>query len=77
VADGKRQPGFIRKPLQFEFPESQSRTVAASTIGGDQKPISSGIEVSAFKAPPTANRRYCKRSSVMVGAHVHKAFVAP
>src|SRR6266571_4362769 len=77
VADGKRQSGLIRKCLQLQFPESQPRTITAPAIGSDQKCVGSGIELSAFKAPPTTNRCNCKRSRVMVGANVHKSYVAP
>ena len=77
VADGKRQPGLIRQLLQLQFPKSKPGTIAATAVGGDEKLLRSGIQMSAFKAPPTPNGGHREGTRVMVSADVDKAGIAP
>ena len=77
VADGEAKPGFIGQLLQFHFPETQPGTIAASAVGGDENPLRRGIQMSAFKAPPTPNGSDRESPRVMVGANVDKAGIAP
>jgi hypothetical protein len=50
VADGKRQPGLIRKSLQLQFPQSQPGTIAATAVGGDENLLRSGIQMPALQS---------------------------
>ena len=73
MANGQRQAGIVRESLQLQFPESKPRTVAATAIGRDHNLVGVRIDIPAFKAPPSANGCYGKRTRVMVGANVHKS----
>src|SRR5208282_2729068 len=77
VADGEAKPGFIGQLLQFHFPETQPGTIAASAVSGDENSLRPGIQMPTFKAPPPPNGGDRKGPRVMVGAHVHKASIAP
>src|SRR5512135_298206 len=45
------QARLIRQPLQSHLPKVHPRTVAPSTIGGDQQPLGSGVVRLAHRVP--------------------------
>jgi len=77
VADGKNQCGLIGESSRPQFPESHTGIIASTAVGGDENLLRLGIQITAFKAAPTANNGHLQGSRVMVGADIHKAGIAP
>ena len=75
MADRNGQPRVIRQLLQFQFPEPQPGAIAATAIGRDEQLPRLGIQLAAFRSPPTANRRDGESPGVVVGPHVHESRV--
>lgn len=79
VADLDLHVQFVRRLLQFVFPEAVSRAVAAPTVGGDQQPADPRVAVtlSPQSTPPLVDRGHRKLCRVLADADADPCRIAP
>src|SRR5262249_13115614 len=76
MTHGDGEPGPIREPLQFPFPEPDARAVAAAGVRSDHQRSRAGIRATPHLLPPPANRMAGKASGVVVNPDADPAFIA-
>jgi hypothetical protein len=70
MADSDGDPEFIGQDLQFAFPQTHSRAVAATAISGDQQPRRARIAGGAEFIPPAPDALDGEGRSVVVDAEI-------
>src|SRR5213594_672649 len=76
VTYSDRSADFIRQPLEFDLPSTQTGSVAPTTVGADQEACRERICSSSVHSPPPANaldREFC---SVVRNPNVHHGAIA-
>src|SRR6516162_603478 len=75
MRNGKLQLPLVRQSLQLPLPQSQSSSVAASRISGNEQALCLGIDSSAHRVPPAPNALYRKSGGVVIHANIDPAAV--
>src|SRR6202040_2218449 len=75
VGDRYSQSGLIGKALQFTFPQTHARAIAAAAIGGDQQPRGGGVALAAEAAPPPPDALDREGGGIMVDPDIDPARV--
>src|ERR1700730_17910268 len=76
VAHRDGEPGAIREPLEFPFPEPEAGAVTPAGIRGDQQRLRVTVHGPPHAPPPAADRLDGKARRVVIDAHAHPAFIA-
>src|SRR5438270_1513109 len=76
VTDGDREAGAIREALQFPFPQSEARPLAATGIGSDDERAGLRIRRPPHAVPPAADRVYRNAGPVVIDADADPPFIA-
>lgn len=76
VAHGNEKTSFIRQFLQFQFPQPQAPSIAATAVCRNQQAVRLRIEAPAFMTPPAPDRGHRKRTGVMISTDVDKSDIA-
>jgi hypothetical protein len=76
MADRNGKTNLVGKTLEFPFPQTQSRTIAASRICRDQQPFSLGVRALSFSPPPCPDRGNGKSRSIMICSNIDETLVA-
>src|ERR1700730_11856385 len=76
VAHRDGEPGAIRQPLEFPFPEAEAGAVTPAGIRGDQQRPGGAVHGPSHDTPPAADRLDRETRRVMIDAHTHPAFIA-
>jgi hypothetical protein len=75
VGDGDSEAGFVGEVLQFDLPQGQARTFAATAIGGNQQAFGGRVSGVAEGAPPATDAFDSEGGSVVVDAEIDPAGV--
>jgi hypothetical protein len=76
MTDRNHQSRLLSQLLELPFPEAETGTVAATTIGGDEERGGSGVVVASQSAPPAPDRSHGEGSRVVVHSHTDPAEIA-
>jgi hypothetical protein len=71
MAHTQLKASLVGKFLEFNLPQSDSRTIAASPISRNQQLMSFWIHFPSHAIPPTANTFYSKCCRTMIGTDVN------
>ena len=73
MTDGNRDLQFIGQVLDLGFPQTQPGSIAAPSIGRNEKSLRLGLVFLPHPSPPTTNGLYRKLRRVMIYAYTHPA----
>jgi hypothetical protein len=77
VADRNGKLRIVRQPLQFHFPQTQARSIAAPAVRSDQQIICCWIKMPPLVPPPATDGRNGESASIVIRPKVYKARIAP
>ena len=76
MSDGNRQPGLVSEDLKFPFPQPYPSTIAATAVGGNQKPGRVGIASLSQGEPPTPDALDGESRGIMIDTDIDPAELA-
>src|SRR5712692_2359666 len=76
MADRNDKSRLLGQLLQFPLPESETRTVAPPTIGGDEERAGARVMLAPKFTPPSPDRGHGEGGGVVVHTHADPAQVA-
>src|SRR5258708_16056115 len=77
VAHRDGEPGVIRQPLQFPFPEPEAGAVTPTRIPGDQQRLRGTVHWPSHDTPPATDCLDPETRPVVIHAHAPPPFIAP